>query len=428
MRLEDRVAKVASYNEGFVSGLRDSGQELQLVDDDKVNEFANLWRSPDEQVAKSAFIDGGRRGIEIELQSLGFSQPTVEVAAKDNNFVVFAAEVGTRKGRVPFLVPAEIKSGSVLMPSVFVSGDEFKDLTLDNIKSHVISAEASKQVSPQAVLSTLNRLTGKTSNQNKVSVASDDGQMSFASPELFMDPLGFDQPVADIISDRADPVAMPAELVGLSQDMIHETLVEAGLSFDRETVLAAKKVVSNELRLAKISHDTIKVASEFNGGITLVTNVSGRGGKKKIEVPVEVVNGYPLIPGSFTSGAFAASFDEAGLQSFANQAEGAAFDPFISDKYGMSFDQLHKMALRKAAYGDFIEATEVLTVINEKFGHDFHRIAHDDLIDLLKIGYGDEEKPMTAMERFAADASAKAKDKESQIRMTTNSMLFYPKE
>lgn len=424
--LEDRVNKVATYNNDYVGGLRDSGEQLELVSRDAVNEFENLWRAPNEVQTKSAFIEGGRRGIEIELQALGFSQPTVEVTAKDDNFVVFAAEVSSRRGRVPFLIPAEIKLGSVLMPSVFVSGDEFKDLTTENVKSHINTVTKDQNhVSPQSVLATLNKLTGKTAAPKKA-VASDSSFISMNTPELFM---AQKEPTApSMIDDKVPAVKLPEALVGLGESLITETLVEAGLSFDRNIVLAAKQVVANELRLAKVAFDTIKVSSEFNGGITLATNVVGKGGKKKVEIPVEIVNGRPQIPGTFTSGAFAGSFDESGLAAFANQIEGAAFDPMLSDKISMSFNQLHKLALRKAAYGNFIEATEILSIINEKFGHDYHRVAHDDMMELLKIGFSEDTKPLTAMEKFTIDATAKAKDKESQIKMMDNAMLFYPKE
>jgi len=427
--LENRVSKVASYNDNYINALRGDGEQISLADDSVVDSYKDLWRSPEDMVTKSAFVEGGRKGLEIELQSLGFSQPTVEVSLKNNDFVVFAAEVSSRKGRVPFLIPAEIKNGSVLMPSVFVSGNEFKDLTAENIRSHIGNASnTQKHVTAQAVVATLTKLTKKpASNQNAV-FASDFGQISMNSPELLMDFVGHTNQPQQPIDDKIASVKMPEALVGISEGAVQEALVEAGLSYHRDAVLAAKAVVANELKMANVRFDTIKVASEFNGGILLATNISGKGGMKRVEIPVEISGNKPLIPSSFTSGAYAGSFDETGLQVFAKQVEGEAFDPMLNDKYDMSFNKLHKMALQKAAYGDFIESTEILSIISEKFGHDFHRIAYNDMMDLLKVGFGDEVKPMTAMERFAQEASAKAKDKESQIHMSQNSMLFYPKE
>lgn len=426
--LEDRVSKVANYNDDFVKGLRDHGSTLNIYDEQKIAELQGLWGEPDTAQIRRASAENGRRGIEIELESLGFSQPSVEVADFNDNFVVFAAEVGTRRGRVPFLVPAEVKEGSVLMPSVFVSGDQFKDLTADNVKVHVNSdITAMKHATPKAVLATLSSLVGGPA---VVKEASGEFKVSLSGPEFYMDPLGHTDPSVEQlpIDDKMPQVQLPPALQGLGEDVIKETLVEAGLSYDRNTVLSAKQLVANELKIANVPFDTVKVASEFDGGITLAANISGKGGKKKIEIPVEVVEGSVLMPSSFISGPMVGSFDESGLRSFADQIEGEARDPFLTDKYAMSYPNLHKLVLKKAAYGDFIEATDALNIINEKFGPEFHRAAHEDLLDLLKAGYGQDEKPLTAMERFAEEAALKAKDKESQIKMSGNAMLFYPAE
>lgn len=428
--LEDRVKKVANYNEEHVKGLRNHGDTLNIHDEQKSSELQGLWGEPDTAQIRSASAENGRRGLEIELNSLGFSQATVEVAAFDNNFVVFAAEVGTRSGRVPFLVPAEVRSGSVLMPSVFVAGDQFKDLTAANLRSHVNSNLTTiKHATPKAVINTLNKLVGNEATDISKQ-AFDNSSVPMHGAEFYMDPIGRGDGSEDRlpIDDKMAHVPLPAALKGIGEDAIQETLVEAGLSYDRDTVLAAKQMVANELKLANISFDTIKIASEFDGGITVATNIRGKGGKKKIEVPVEIVNGSVLMPNSFISGPMVGSFDETGLGSFASKTEGAESDPFLNDKYAMTYPELHKLVLKKAAYGDFIEATDALSVINEKFGHEFHRFAHEDLLDLLKAGYGKEEKPLTAMERFAEEAALKAKDKESQIKMSGNAMLFYPGE
>lgn len=426
--LEDRVGKVAHYDDEYVKGLRNHGESLDIYDNQRVGELQGLWGEPNTAMIRSASAENGRRGIEIELESLGFSQPSVEVTDYNDNFIVFAAEVGTRKGRVPFLIPTEVKEGSVLMPSVFVSGDEFRDLTADNLHNHVNSdITKMKHATPKAILTTLNSFIA---GPDVVKEAAGDFAAPLSGPEFYMDHLGHTDPSVnrDYIDEAAPQVPLPPALQGLGEDLIRETLVEAGLSYDRETVLTAKQIVSNELKLANISFDTIKVASEFDGGITLAVNIGGKGGKKKIEVPVEVVEGSVLMPSSFISGPMAGSFDESGLNAFANQVEGEARDPFLTDKFAMTYPELHKLVLKKAAYGDFIEATDSLNIINEKFGPDFHRAAHEDLLDLLKVGYGQDDKPLTAMERFAEEAALKAADKESQIKMTGNTMLFYPAE
>jgi len=432
---EDRVSKVANYNDSHVRGLRDSGEQIEIANQADVSALEGLWSDePGLNVVKSSFVENGRKGVAIELESLGFINPAVEIAAKNSNFVVYAAEVDTRNGRVPFMIPAEIKLGSVLMPSIFVSGNEFKDLNALNLKAYVNNvASVEGSSTPKGVLDTLNRITGM---EDTVSVQADygNGEMSDIIPEgpaFFMDHIGHtDASLNDVreIDDKMAAVELPPALVGLGESLIRETLVEAGLSYPRDTVLSAKQLVSNELRMANIVHDTIVVDSEFAGGITLATNITGKGGKKRIDVPVEVISDQVLMPNSFTSGAMAGLFNEDSLRSFANKIDGEKFDPFLSDKYDMNFNDLHKTALNKAAYGDFIEATEILSIINDKFGHDFHKIAHDDLMDLMRVGYCEEAKPLTAMEQFAKEAAAAAEERAQRMSMSNNAMLFYPGE
>jgi len=389
----------------------------------------------EESHCQSSFVESGRRGVEIELESLGFLNPNVEVAAKDPKFVVYAAEVDNRRGRIPFLIPAEIKLGSVLMPSIFVAGDGFKDLNQANLHSYVNDgAGVVAGVSPKAVLDTLNRLTNVSSGNLDKHANYDNGGFEDIVPEgpaFFMSHIGHTDPSLNEISEIDDKVAqvpLPPALVGIGNSLISETLAEAGLSYSRELVLAAKQLVVNELKMANLTHDKVMIDSEFTGGVTLATNINGKGGKKRIEVPVEIVNERVLMPSSFTSGAMAGPFNEASLKSFANKIDGAEFDPFLSDKYDMNFNELHKLALRKAAYGDFIEATEILAIVSDKFGADFHKIAHDDLMSLMRVGYAEEEKPLTAMEQFAKEAEAAAKVRAERMSMMDNPMLFYPKD
>jgi len=433
--IESGPSSVASHNPDFIKGLRADGEELNVANQHDVSALSALWSGdPSDRVLKSAFVESGRRGVEIELESLGFANPTVAVAAKDLNFVVYSAEIDNRKGRIPFLIPAEIKLGSVLMPSVFVAGDSFEDLNADNIKAYTDDHTSLGSASPKGVLDTLRRLTATVNGTKNVKEASMDNSFDDILPHgdaIFSSTLGHTDSSLNSINEIDDKVAqveMPKALVGISDALVRETLAEAGLSYSRELVLAAKQVVSNELKVAGIAHDKLSIESEFSNGITIATNISGKGGKRRIEVPVEIVNEKVLMPGGFTSGAMAGKFNEEGLKSFANTADGAEFDPFLNDKYDMNFNELHRYAMKKAAYGNFAEATEVLSIISDKFGHEYHKMAHDDLMSLMRVGYQKDVKPLSAMEAFAKQASDAAQERASRINMTNNAMLFYPGE
>lgn len=422
------VEKVAYYNEDHIKGLRGDGSMFDLVDQNKVSELSGIFENPEDSLGKSAFVESGRKGVRLELLSMGFDNPAVEVSAQDNNFVIFAAEVDTVSGRTPFLVPAEIKLGSVLLPSVFVSGNEFVDFTCENILRHASVVKGQKTATPNAVLETLNKLSNKVSNVKTASLE-DEGKDAVASTSLSSPGL-----YSELVEEPQAPdfsfaqVDMPKQLEGLSNDFIRETLTEAGLSYNRDVVLNAKSMLSQELNGMGLTHDKVVIASEWQKGIIFATNIIGRNGKKTIEVPVEIVNEkVVLMPHSFASGTVVKAFNEENLVAFAHSKEEGGFDAFFSDKQEMTFNELYNESLRSAAFGDFVTVEENLAIIESRFGSQFHKMAFEDLMDLMRIGFNsDEKKPLDAIDAYIKEATTKIKDKEKQEKLSNSLLYLYP--
>lgn len=426
--LENRRKVNASYNSDFANANRDSGTSISLADSDSVAELEGVFAAPGTKVAQSKFVENGRKGVAMEIAAMGFANPTIEIAAQDNNFVVYSAEIDSRHGRIPFLIPAEIKLGSVLLPSVFVSGNDFLELNAQNIRLHTNNfiGNATTVATSKTVLSALNRLTTDTSLSKQASLEDFDG--------IVPESQGYYREFSDAVphesmSIQAEPAVMPKELMGLSESMIKETLLESGLSFDRDVVMAAKAMVSMELKGSGVSHDKITIASEFPGGIILATNIVGKGGRKGIEVPVEIMSGQVLLPTTFVSGAVAKNFDAASLLSFANDSGDGEFNACLSDKYDMSFKNLYSSALTSAARGNFVDVEESLAVISEKFGPEFHKVAFSDLMQLVDIGFNQPvEKPLDEVELYIKEASERIRHKEADIKMSKNLIYLYPED
>lgn len=426
--LENRRQSTASYNEDYINSIRDSGTSVELGDQETVAELQGMFAGANDKVAQSKFVESGRKGVTLELSSMGFANPTVEIAARDTNFVVYAAQVDTRHGTIPFLIPAEIKLGSVLLPSVFVSGNEFLELNAANIHLHInkMIGGTTKIATPTTVLTTLNKLTEKSEIAKQ---ASDNG-FDNVIPEGagYYRELIEEQP-HEMLSVQAEPTPMPEELKGLSESMIRETLLESGLSFDRNTVIAAKTMLSNELKTHGIAHEKVAVSSEYADGIVLAVNIIGKGGKKGIQVPVEVSAGQILLPTTFVSGVSAKSFDGATLKTFADSQGEGDFNATLSDKYDMSFKDLYSATLTSAARGNFVDVEESLSVIAEKFGPDFHKVAFSDLMQLVDIGFNQPvDKPLDEVEAYIQQAAENIRHKEADIKMSKNLMYLYPKD
>jgi hypothetical protein len=423
---------VAHYNNDHISGLRGDGEALDLANAEQVGELSNLFaEGPDAEFHRSAFVDNGLRGVRLELLSMGFDNPAVEVAARDNNFVVFAAEVDTAMGRAPFLIPAEIKLGSVLLPSVFVSGNEFSDFTRENVLIHARDLrEQTRTATPTAIISTLNKLANRAAGQVKTAGIEESGD-AIASTNL-------DSPglYSSFVEEAAAPdfsyaqIEVPEPLRELTSDFVQETLLEAGLSFNRDVVVKAKTMLSNELTGMGITHDKISIASEWAQGIIFATNIVGLGGKKTIEVPVEIVNDRTvLMPASFTSGTVVKAFSEEGLTSLAHTKEDGEFAAIFSDKRDMSFKELYNDTLRSAAYGNFVDVEESLAVIEDRFGAQFHRVAFEDLMELVRVGFNsDEGKPLDAIDAYIKEAADKIRLKEDHMKVSNSLLMLYPED
>lgn len=419
--------KVANYNENFIDTLRGDGEQREVVEPSLVSEFETIFKEPGEKLATASYIESGRKGVELELASMGFANPTVEVAAQNNDFVVYAAEISTRVGRVPFLIPAEVKLGSVLLPSVFVSGNEFLDFSKNNIVQHAHSTQGKKLATPNAVMQTLAKLKGKNDMQKTAFSNQFDSDYIPESPGLYAELVeegpahgeGLDFPQVEV----------PKPLQGITDDVVSETLIEAGLSFDRDIVLKAKKALAVELESMGFRPDTVKIASEYAEGIVLATSIVGKGGKKTIQVPIEIKGEKVLMPSTFTSGVVAKSFNEKNLRSFADERIGGEFDAFFSDKHHMNFNELYNIALKSAAFGNFVEVEECLAVIDEKFGSSFHKMAFEDLMGLVRVGFNSEsEKPLDEIDEYIKQASEQLRDKESNVKLSSKLLYLYPED
>lgn len=425
--LENRRHSNATYNDKYIRSIRDSGTSMDLADSETVAELGNLFAGPGDKLAQSKFVENGRKGVVMELSSMGFANPSVEIANRDNNFVIYAAEVDTRHGRIPFLIPAEIKLGSVLLPSVFVSGNEFLELNAENVHIHINKVIGSniKLATPTTVLSTLNKLVGTVELTKQ---ASDNGfaDVMPESPGYYRDVI--EEAPHELMGLQADKVEMPQDLRGLSESMIRETLLEAGLSYNRDLVIAAKNMLATELRSCGLHYERVAVSSEYPGGIILAVNIVGKGGKKGIEVPIEIASNQILMPTTFVSGASAKNFDALTLRTFADEQEGE-FNPTLSDKYDMSFKDLYSTALTSAAHGNFVDVEESLAVIAEKFGPEFHKVAFADLMQLVDIGFNQPvDKPLDEVERYIQAAAENIRHKEADIKMSKNLIYLYPED
>lgn len=359
-----------------------------------------------------------QKGVEVELEGMGYSG-SISVAGKSvkHNMVIFAAELDTPLGRIPLIVPSEVKAGQALLPSYFVDGDNFSDFNAENMASYVNSFNG-EIVSPEVVLAAI---------VGRVKSAGEETVVESALP-IFGHSITTDSSYMDVAPtsyrDIKLEVPVSPEVKELTAGRLEEMMIEAGLSFGRDVVLRGKEIISTEIKTAGLRHDPIKVVSEFPGGFVLATHIIGRGGRKEIQVPVEVAGRSVLMPSSFTSGHVAKAFIATNLVAFAS-SDDSFFNPSLSDKFTMAYQDLYKSCIKNAAYGNFMDVEENLAIIQDKFGHEYHKAAFEDVMEVVKFAHTEVVyKKASTLDRYIELFSEGAKDREVSLRSSQTVKFF----
>jgi hypothetical protein len=413
---------VAHYNTDFTASRRDSDDVLKLADDNLVGEFASLWGNT--EVAGDRTVTAGRDSLKIHFASMGFGSPAVEVIGRTDGFLMFSVQADSPIGRFTTYVPVEIKQGSALMPSVFASDKGFVEMTKDNLLAYAgdLQNGTVRLASPQKLLAGLAAVANAERKELSVKTASGD-EIALASPSLY-------QTVSEGLSaaDEVTFTELPDSLTGMVTPELRDALVEAGLSYDKNVVVTAKTVVADNIRAAGLRIERLAVDSEFDSGMVISTSLIGSGGKKTIQVPVEIVSGQVLMPSVFTSGTTVESFDTQSLNRFASAADSGVFNAAFSNKSGWAYRDLYAYVIKNAAYGNFVEAEDAMAVIAEQYGPEFHRAAFTDLSDILSNAAGSNTSSVTPIEQMIAEAGERAKNVEDRIKMSSTLMYLIPED
>jgi len=415
---------VANYNSEFTAGRRDSDDILDIADPELVSEFYSIWGG-DGSAAANKSVNAGRDGLQFQFASMGFGNPTIDIVGQTEDIVMFAVQADSPIGRFTTYIPSEISQGHVLMPSVFASDKGFSDLTKDNLLAYAMDVFEGriKVASPNRLFAGLAAVAAQSRPQAVIKTASGEN-IAIDAPTLYQTVNDYESEVLDMPERMHD---LPQPLVSLLSGDIRDALVESGLSHDKNIILTAKSVVSNEMKAAGLRVERITFDSEFEGGLVVSANIVGSGGKKTIQVPIEVTAGQVLMPSVFTSGTAVESFDVQSLRRFASASDVGVFNSAFSNKSGWSYNDLYSYIIKSAAYGNFVEAEDALGVIAEVYGPDFHRAAFIDLSDVLSAAASPNTQ-VDEVELMIAEASARARNTEDRIKMSSTLMYLIPQD
>lgn len=415
-------AAVAHYNSDFTASCRDSDNVINLADDNLVGEFSSLWGNS--EVVGDNVLANGKDSLKLHFASLGFGSSTAEVVGRTDNFIMFSVQADSPIGRFTTYVPVEVRSGSCLMPSVFASDSGFVELNKDNLLSHArgVHDGTIKQASPQKLLAGLAAVAAVERQDIVVKTAGGDDVM-ISAPTLY-------QTINDNISavDDGAYTDLPQSLTGMVTTDLRDALVEAGLTYGKDVVITAKTIVSDNVRRAGIRIERLAVDSEFDGGLVISASIVGSGGKKTMQVPIEVIAGQVLMPSVFTSGTAIESFDAKSLSRFASASDVGVFNAAFSNKAGWTYKDLYTHVLTNASYGNFVEAEDAMSVIAEQYGPELHKAAFTDLTDILSNAADSGTRSPTKIEQMIAEAGDRARNMEDRVKMSSTLMYLIPED
>lgn len=351
----------------------------------------------------------GKRKVELELMSMGYNTARVRIAGGNSNFLVFAADLDTNRGAVRVYIPANA-SGEQL-PSVFVAGDKFEELTPSALKEHLNEAAQRSNYLPKvsAILNSLNILTGNVSTtvsndnfeKSATNLPSANGSNGLSSPGLFG---SLPDPNKNMKEIHIPNTPMPAPLKALASD-IEERIMESAVGFPQATVRLTKRMLVAELNSMGFKGSQIRVSAPTSDGFICEAILNTPNGKTTIEVPIEMRGNAPLLPSVFAKGDFVSEFNTQNLRAFVMNESGAKDSPVLrqyANLDNMGFTELKNMIVKSAIDGDLQTCDEVLAVIGEKFDENTYRnvIAdyHKMLLNIktasetIKMAYEDKEQ------------------------------------
>lgn len=394
----------------FVGGLRDSAETLPLGDPAHV---AALEHALTSGVSGNRFVQAGRNSIQTDLVDAGFQGVGVHLAIADNNFAIFAAEVDGRSGRKTFFLPAEIRKGSLLLPSVFY-GNKYAELTQENLQTWV-DGVAQSDGNPAVILNQLNNLIDAPAT-----TASADWSGVNSSSSVVVEMPSNNSPVLEAETVQFEQAFDQMANAGVDFEQI---LIESAIKQNPKTIATAKAAISSELKSAGLRHDTMKIVGALDNGFSLGMHIQGRTGRQYVIVPIEVnAAGGPMMPAIFHADGAVHTFNENSLKAVAsNDTSNLQVD--ATTLQNMTFRELYKSVMTATASGAYRSAEESLSAIQTRFGEEYHLAALEDMFALLKSATSPTVSKSdfdTYLDKFEAEAA----DRDRDIKMSQNIRLI----
>jgi hypothetical protein len=281
----------------------------------------------------------GKKMVELELRSLGFSDIDVSFVSGDSTGLLYNAGLMTPTGQQSIAVPLQIAEGKLCMPAAFVSNGTAIAITRDNI---------------------VNALLVKANDLGIEEKYNFDDVVEVPKYEL-----------TDDVKDLAP--------------QMDDLLFESQLPYESDVVQTAKQSVKDTLySLGFLSE--VSVATGAKDGIVCSASIKTADGHITVHIPVEIFNGqHVMLPNKFAT-------PDIGIKQLTKEEIHSAVKEVNQDNavlFGKSalacldYSELRSVMVDAIQKKSYTQCEEILGVIQNKFGDELYAKALTQYQDLL---------------------------------------------
>jgi hypothetical protein len=284
----------------------------------------------------------------------------IDVVAGQEDLILCQANYETPKGWCSVLVPIEIKSGSSLLPTVFLSKIGFVDLTQENLKSHILeTAGKNFTVDVKRTLEVI--ATAKNGGPKPLS----EMDMIIAKARAAN---GSSYTSNGILYQEVDKAQLDVELPHLPEaETFAKSLASssgvAEFKFGKIAVDTGRKILKQALNNFGYSHPNIAISDVDDNTTYFAVSVDN---KIAFKVPMKIHNGNLQYPQFVVCSGSIYNFSKSGISEILNKEDvDGKMLAVASPVYGLKPSELIKQIQESMIEGNLVRAEDALTVLQQ---------------------------------------------------------------
>lgn len=306
-----------------------------------------------------------------ELNGIGVPPKKVSVFAGQEDIIVCQAIYETPKGYSQALVPVEIKQGSALLPTMFLSEGGFVDLQKGLLQDHVVStAGKSFKVDGEKLLEVLSSAkNGVKKGVDPIEIAAMKVRAEKETPAIYdtngilLGGVGYQKIANSELNVELPNMIQDPELQSFSERFSSHVGI-AGHLFGQATVERGRDMLIRKLQGFGYQNPQISVADCEDNMIHYAVNLDRTAG---LNIPVTVKNGMVYPPAFVISSGKIGDFTKEGLSTLLADTEvDSRMMAIASPMHELKASDVFKQLEAALNEGNLVKAEDAITVLGQK--------------------------------------------------------------